>query len=513
MGDNLVTIPNVQLIAVGAWKAMGSSPGKSDEVVFTENDLKAIMASQDAPDVKEPRMILGHTGPTVGPGLGVDGFYGEQPCIGKFTNLSLTADGQEIMADLVGVPKWLGDILPTAYPNRSVEVYWDIPSGIAGAKNHECLMPRVALCGLNLPAVATLDDLKVLFSEEGPEMEIDLSKANKRVAASRGDLVSHRAAASVQFEDVRREFYSNFATEASGRYWWWINAVYVDPPLLIVDDDEEGLWSVPYSVKGDSVEFGDPVSIKVQYVEEESGKVAASQVTATGRQYAKAASRPSDRTTKKEAVKMGLDITALRERTGLTVEQLPDDASEEQINAALSAPPAPKDDPAAPEGAAGEAPAAGDGGEGAGADGAGGGEGAAASASAAGGTVTVDRAAWDQQQATIKRLESDLDTRVAASRDTVVAQAIKDGKIPPSRREHYVKLMGTDPEGTTELLAGLEPGVIPTSQREMGLADTPGSEGAEASAAYDPSWLSDSERARVEAARAGSQTSRLVMEG
>ena len=71
-----------------------------------------------------------------------EGFFGEQPAIGKFINCHLTADNQDIVGDLAGVPAWLAEILPTGYPNRSVEVYWDVPSGIPGAPNHACIMPR-----------------------------------------------------------------------------------------------------------------------------------------------------------------------------------------------------------------------------------------------------------------------------------------------------------------------------------------------------------------------------------
>lgn len=520
MSDDLVTLPNITLISVGSWNAHTNKRG-GGEVTFTEEDLRDIMASLEAPDVKEPRMVLGHTPMSAGPGMSEvadEGFFGEQPAIGKFTNLSLTADGQDIVGDLVGVPKWLADILPTAYPQRSVEVYWDVPSGIPGAPNHACIMPRVALLGTNLPAVATLEDLRVFFSEEGPELpEPDLANATRRIAATRGDDMPAKVAASVQFEDVRREFYNNFATEASGRYWWWITAVYADPQVLIVDDEEESLWSVPYTIKGDDVEFGDAVKIKVQYVEEESGKVAASRASAAQtmvsasealgvkaeRVYAKAAlSRPDDRSTKKEAAKMGLDLAALRERTGLTVEQLPDDATEEQINAALSAPTPGEGEgePQPGEGAA--APAEGEPAEGE----------PAAVAAAQSATVTVDREAWDTMQRTQTALQADLETRVKAARDGVVMDAIKAGKIPPSRKEHYVKLMDADPDGTTELLAGLE-AVIPVEQRETGVADPSGGS-SQLSSDYDMAWLSDSERARVEAHRTGaaSGSPRLVLE-
>lgn len=288
--------------------------------------------------------------------------------------------------------------------------------------------------------------------------------------------------------------------------------MYAEPAILIVDDEEESLWSVPYTISGDDVEFGEPVQIKVQYVEEESGKVAAARMSAalnivnanelldvTAEQvYEKAAlSRPDDRKPPKEA-KMGLDTPALRERLGLTAEQLPDDATEEQINAAIAAKPEPAvadekpDDKPELEAETETAPAT----------------------TAASSTVTVDREAWEATQRTQAELKADLETRTKATRDEKVNAAAKAGKFPPSRKEHYVKLMEADPEGTEALLDSMEPGVIPVNETEFGSADADGTGGAATSAAYDESWLTDSERARVKAAREGdSKTPRLVLEG
>jgi len=229
------------------------------------------------------------------------------------------------------VPKWLAEIMPTAYASRSVEVWRDVISA-TGAK-HSAIMPRVALLGISLPAVATNEDLQIMFSAEGPE-GVEVRSVGEKVAASRGVTMPKIVAASVQYEDVRRDFYKDFATEESGRYWWWVCSVYVDPPLLIVDDDEENLWAVPYSVAGEGVEFGDPVKVKVQYAEDDGAIAASAGVENfdTGRRYSMAASRPPDRI-RMETNKV--DLKKLRERLQLTEEQLPDDATDEQINAAL----------------------------------------------------------------------------------------------------------------------------------------------------------------------------------
>jgi hypothetical protein len=265
--DGLVTFYNVELIEVGEWLTSGG-PAK-----FTTEHLQAIMASQDDPYIKEPRLVLGHTpdDPEPGPGMsGKDGFFGEQPTIGKFVNLRLTEGDTKIVADLVGVPKWLGDILPTAYPSRSVEVYFNVTTGKG---KYAAIMPRVAALGINLPAVASLEDLQVLYSEEGPE-GVELIHVGERVAASAPPKPPEPKKASVDDNAVRQAYYEDFAQD--DRYWWWLKAMFISPAIIIAYDEDAGtMYAVPYSVSKDAVEFGDPTEVFMQYVETESGKVAA----------------------------------------------------------------------------------------------------------------------------------------------------------------------------------------------------------------------------------------------
>lgn len=264
--ENLVNIYNVELIEVGEWL---TSSGPAE---FTKAHLQGIMASLGDPFIKEPRLILGHT-PSgkwePGPGMGKDGFFGEQPTIGKFTNLRLIEDDTKIIADLVGVPKWLAEILPTAYPNRSVEVYYDVQT-VKG--EYAAVMPRVAALGINLPAVASLEDLQILYSQEGPD-GVELVHVGERVAAS-AKAATPPVKFSIDVEAVRQAYYDDFAD--GDRYWWWLKAMFVNPSIIIAyDEDENKLFAVPYSASKSAVEFGEPVEVFMQYVESESGKVAA----------------------------------------------------------------------------------------------------------------------------------------------------------------------------------------------------------------------------------------------
>lgn len=273
----LETIFNVELVTLGTWNA------STGVVKFTEKHLQSIIDSQADPCIKSPRLIIGHTPNSeewddkfMSGVLGKDGFFGEQPTIGKFVNLRLNDAGDTIVADLVGVPKWLAEILPTAFPNRSVEVYWNVKT--ESGKQYAAIMPRVAALGINLPAVASLEDLQVLYSEEGPD-GVELVEAGERVAAMAPGTPARLKAdaptkASIDVEAVRQAYYDDFAQK--DRYYWWLKAMFVNPSIIIaLDEDTAKLFAVPYSASKDKVEFGEPVEVFMQYVETESGKVAA----------------------------------------------------------------------------------------------------------------------------------------------------------------------------------------------------------------------------------------------
>lgn len=80
------------------------------------------------------------------------------------------------------------------------------------------------------------------------------------------------------------------------------------------------------------------------------------------------------------------------------------------------------------------------------------------------GTITLDAGAWEEQQNRIKRLEAADVKRRVEERDTVIAQAVKDGKFPAARREVWTNLWDADPEGTRQVIAGLTKNVVPVME-------------------------------------------------
>ena len=87
------------------------------------------------------------------------------------------------------------------------------------------------------------------------------------------------------------------------------------------------------------------------------------------------------------------------------------------------------------------------------------------------GTMTIDASAWDAQQAAIKALQAKQDKHDREERDTVIAQAVKDGKFTPARKADWAKLWDADPENTRQVIDGLTKNVIPVAALGIGLED------------------------------------------
>jgi hypothetical protein len=71
-------------------------------------------------------------------------------------------------------------------------------------------------------------------------------------------------------------------------------------------------------------------------------------------------------------------------------------------------------------------------------------------------------------EATLADLRQKAEQGVAArarqlteDRDRTIDDAIRAGKTPPARREHWQTAWAADPDGTKQLLASLAPGLVP----------------------------------------------------
>lgn len=302
----LVVIPNVPLVEVGEeW------PASTGPWTVTPEDIAAAVAAQDDPAVRSPIIRLGHV-------------RAGQPAFGRFTNLRATNNGMTLVADLVGAPAWMADLLPYAFPSRSVEA--SLNETTETGHTHACRINAVALLGVELPAISTLDEVAAVYSASSmEEANVTLSA---EVAAARGGTMPDpvQIAAALTTEDVRRAYYDQLGP---GQDWWWIREMSLDPLALIVDDEQGGLWRVPVTVSGDEVTFGQPEAVRVEYV-------------AAGRASATPAAPPSivyaDRAESRGGIDNVADLSALRSQLGLG-DDVSDDDVIAQAATRLAAPP------------------------------------------------------------------------------------------------------------------------------------------------------------------------------
>lgn len=282
--------------------------------------------------------------------------------------------------------------------------------------------------------------------------------------------------------------------------WWWARDIRTDPNELIADDCEGGTWSIPFETDGkDTVTYGTPVAVREEFV-----PIAASvgkQVTALQKRHgqrviASGLEQPADKhkpdqhtaassaADNKENDMPEVDMDALRSHLGLD-----EDASEEQINAALSAEPegsgeGENDDPE-PEGepkGAEQTP-----------------EPVAASAELPDGMVAVPAEKWAEVQSGAKSGAELAATAEVEKRDRTIASAVSDGKIPPSDRKSMENLHASSAESFYRLLTasvdegGLAKGLVPVE--ETGNAG----EVAASAEAYPDHWLPEVNRAAANA--------------
>lgn len=167
--SDFLTVPGVELLAVGIeW------PAATGDVTLTlENLVDAMVAGNDDPLIRPPRVKLGHDHWQLTPDgvaeLGDwDPFWGGEPAFGTVANMRLTPDGGRLLGDLVEVPQWLAVALPSQWPGRSCEFCWDVQT--EGGHRYSVVLTAVALLGVVQHAIKNLADLQRLV-EDGPDQE------------------------------------------------------------------------------------------------------------------------------------------------------------------------------------------------------------------------------------------------------------------------------------------------------------------------------------------------------
>ncbi|MHA4852445.1 hypothetical protein L1080_023325 [Rhodococcus sp. MSC1_016] len=148
MTVDLRTIPGVELVKAGTWDA---STGKCE---ITRERLASMKAAHDSGRFHKPPIKLGH----------LDARFDGEPSLGIVDNLTLTDEGDTLVGDLVGVPAWLAEIAPSAYPNRSIEALFNLK--LDDGTTYPGLLTGLALLGVVDPAcktIASLEDVRDLY--------------------------------------------------------------------------------------------------------------------------------------------------------------------------------------------------------------------------------------------------------------------------------------------------------------------------------------------------------------
>lgn len=116
---------------------------------FTRAELADIVAG--CATGTAPRVKIGHLDPR----FNRDDEDGS-PSLGTITNVRLDDGGDLLLGDLEGVPGWLDDALPHAYPGRSIE---------ASVRDDGTVrLQALALLGQQAPAIDTIADLEVALA-------------------------------------------------------------------------------------------------------------------------------------------------------------------------------------------------------------------------------------------------------------------------------------------------------------------------------------------------------------
>lgn len=465
---NLINMSSVPLLQVGEdWRA------STGVFTVTQEDLQAAVDAQNDPEICTPVIKFGHKDkrfPSV-----VDG----EPAFGKVTNLHMSENGMTLLGDFTGVPQWLAACMASAYPRRSIEgkFNWKTTTG----KTHKLALSAVALLGTEYPAITTLADIESVYAAETVD-DVNMVPNEELVAASTLNeserFTKVEAAkdihAAMMVEEVKREYYESL--KGSDAYMsCWIRQTQLDPNALIVEDDTTNeIYSIAFSINGEQITFSEPIEVKETYL---PVNIAAS-------------SGPKEVViypTKKDSYRDTFRSTGQNtEETNVTPEQLqalglPEDATAEDVTAKitelaeLASKAKESETSVTDETKTTETPT----------------ETQTETPVIPDGAVLVDASMLEELKASAQLAVKHEEENRVRTREALMSAAIKDGKIPPARREHWSASYDRDPEGTAQFLAAAPAGLIPVE--EIGHSQDVNAS-AQDDLGYDDRFLTPAER-------------------
>lgn len=440
----VTTVPNVELMTVGTWDA------STGQFHVSIDDLAAAVAAQDDPGYRSPFLKVGHTDPR----------FDGNPALGRVLNLRLSDDRQTLVGDLVGVPGVLAEALPLAWPSRSVEAQFGLVTQTGG--RHRFALTALSLLGAVPPAVSELADVQsisdvmALYGLDPQAIAASAAQALEEQMTSTGSI---RAALSM--DSVRNAFYATPALAEKLGAFAWVREVFAGSTVadryVIADDDNGNLFRIPWSEgEGQSVTFGEPTRVAVEYVESPSAQRVAAAAgalrarlahldtpqtppptvgTTPNRDSLAPSAPPATPAAGQEGQPMQLSddlLVALRARLGLA-----EDADEDAIQAAITAP------PATPPAEVEEEPPA------------------PVAASHSGPGVIVDPGVLSDLQAAARRSDEMVRRQSARDRDEAIQSAQADGRISAASAEQWRDHWNRNPQQAALDLNAIPKGLIP----------------------------------------------------
>lgn len=246
-GVDLVTVKDVELAALGHWEA------KTGPVDFTKKMFEDAVRAQEDPSIRAGVVKLGHDVFQMGEG---------EPALGRIVNMRLNDTGTKILGDLEDVPKDVAELIPYAWPDRSIEGELDYTSDTG--EKYDLIISGIALLGAWEPAVKGLEGVKALFRGESV---LKVAAA----AADASDPVRQIMAAAITVDRVRMGYYDEAQADEKPGQWMWVREVWVSDGgggFLIAEDEDTGrLYRVPWSITAQSeVKYEAHEEVKVNYV-------------------------------------------------------------------------------------------------------------------------------------------------------------------------------------------------------------------------------------------------------
>lgn len=138
----------VEIVRTGSWPAMTGNWNP------TREDIASAIKALECPAVRRPVLKVGHLDDRFTPAVVGDG----EPAIGWVDNLRAADGGHTLVGDYMGMPAWIGQIMASAWPSRSIEGDYNYKCTLSHV--HPFALKAVSLLGVTPPAIGTLKSLE-----------------------------------------------------------------------------------------------------------------------------------------------------------------------------------------------------------------------------------------------------------------------------------------------------------------------------------------------------------------